>query len=77
MGAMTYVVNATVGTPGQPVSLVLSSTTSDTWVKDTRSSDCTYSSSYYSYYDDTSDSDNDYSYSTGDCIWGSCKSRPC
>ncbi|KAG8159926.1 hypothetical protein KVR01_010563 [Diaporthe batatas] len=75
MGAMTYVVNATIGTPGQPVSLVLSSSTSDTWVKDTRSGDCTYSSSYYSSYDGTYDSDNDYSYSTGDCIWGSFSSN--
>lgn len=71
LGAMTYVVNATIGTPGQPVSLVLSSSTSETWVIDTRSSDCTYSSSYYSgSYDGTTDSDSDYSYST-ECIWGS------
>jgi hypothetical protein len=73
MGAMTYVVNVTVGTPGQPVSLVLSSSSSDTWVKDTRSSDCTYSSSYYG---STYDSDSYYSESTEMCIWGSCKSCP-
>jgi hypothetical protein len=69
---MAYVVNATVGTPGQPVSLVLSSSTSQTWVKDTRSSDCTYSSYYGSSYD-SYDSDSPYTESTGDCIWGSCK----
>lgn len=68
LGGLTYVVNASVGTPGQPVSLVLSPSSSDTWVVDARSSDCTYYSSYYD--DDTYDS---YSSYTGTCIWGSCK----
>lgn len=67
-GAMTYVVNATVGTPGQPVSLVLAPSSSDTWVVDARSSQCTYYSTYYgtSYDGDTYPDDPA-------CIWGSCK----
>lgn len=66
---MTYVVNATVGTPGQPVSLVLSSSSSDTWVLDAESSQCnSYYSSYYSSYDDDTYGSDDES-----CIWGSCK----
>lgn len=68
-GALTYVVNATVGTPGQPVSLVLAPASSDTWVVDARSDECTYRSTYYS---SSYDEDNYYS---GDpsCDWGSCK----
>lgn len=71
LGAMTYVVNASVGTPNQPVSLVLSPSSSDTWVVDARSDYCTYYSSYYgsSSYDDY-DTDSE---STGLCKWGSCK----
>lgn len=68
-GAMTYVVNVTVGTPGQPVSLVLTPSSSDTWVIDSRSSLCT----YYSYYGTTYDSDDYYTESSGDCVWGTCK----
>lgn len=37
----TYVVNATVGTPGQPVSLIISPSASDTWVPDAHSYECT------------------------------------
>ena len=72
LGSMTYVVNASVGTPGQPVSLVLSPSSSDTWVVDARSDDCTYYSTYYgSSYDDDSDS---YSTESNElCVWGSCK----
>lgn len=65
-GAMTYVVNATVGTPGQPVSLVLAPSSSDTWVVDTRSDQCTYYSTYYSTsYDGDTDPDE------SSCLWGS------
>lgn len=71
LGAMTYVVNATVGTPGQPVSLVLSPSSSDTWVVDARSGDCTY---YNYYYGSTGDDLDDYYYEVSDlCLWGSCK----
>lgn len=78
LGAMTYVVNATVGTPGQPVSLVLSTDSSDTWVVDARSEECTYPSDYYGSYSDsdTYDSDDYYTESFESCIWGSCKSSP-
>lgn len=78
---VTYVVNATVGTPGQPVSLILSSSSSDTWVVDTRSDYCTYT--YYGYdddddyYGDDDDDDESDSNSTSTttseyCIWGTC-----
>lgn len=78
LGAMTYVVNATVGTPGQPVSLVLSPDSSDTWVVDARSEQCTYYSDYYDSYSDlgTDDLDDDSTESLVSCIWGSCKSSP-
>lgn len=66
LGAMTYVVNVTVGTPGQPVSLVLSPASSDTWVVDARSDQCTYYSSYYSSTYDSDESDSS-------CVWGTCK----
>lgn len=67
-GDATYVVNVTVGTPGQAVALELSTSSADTWVMDARSPQCT--STEYEY-DDESDSytTNVTSY----CIWGSCK----
>lgn len=76
LGAMTYVVNATVGTPGQPVSLILSPDSSDTWIIDARSEQCTFYSDYYGTYSDlgTDDLDDDYTESLESCIWGSCKS---
>lgn len=74
---VTYVVNATIGTPGQAVSLVLSTSSSDTWVVDARSSWCSYSSGYS--YDDGDD--EAYDVRTADssvkseyCTWGTCKS---
>lgn len=66
LGNMAYVVNASIGTPGQTVSLVISSSTTDTWVIDTRSEYC---ESYYEYYDDSTDMSE-----TTSCIWGTCKS---
>lgn len=78
---VTYVVNATVGTPGQPVSLILSSSTSDTWVVDARSVWCTYSASSDGYYYDDEDDDAYNSTSSASdtaepeyCKWGTCKS---
>lgn len=44
----TYVVNVTVGTPGQAMTLELSTSSSDTWVMDSRSSECAYSDYDYS-----------------------------
>lgn len=73
LSALTYVVNVTVGTPGQPVSLVLSSSSSETWVLDTRGSKCTFESSWSSSDTDTYGSDLYYTESTEECIWGSCK----
>lgn len=66
----TYVVNVTVGTPGQPVSLQLSASSSDTWVVDARSEYCTYSYGYYGYEDDYNTTETQY------CVWGTCKSGP-
>lgn len=67
-----YVVNVTVGTPGQPVSLQLSASSSDTWVVDARSTWCTSTYSYYGYgyEDDYNTTETQY------CIWGTCKSAP-
>lgn len=64
----TYVVNVTVGTPGQAMTLELSTSSSDTFVIDARSSYCTYDLNSYddSEYGDL-DTTNPY------CIWGSCK----
>ncbi|KAF3764418.1 acid protease [Cryphonectria parasitica EP155] len=62
----TYVVNVTVGTPGQPVSLQLSPSASDTWVIDERSGYCTYSE-----YVSTGEGEDDYDYVTvNNCLWG-------
>ncbi|ROV93296.1 hypothetical protein VSDG_06847 [Cytospora chrysosperma] len=63
---LTYVVNASIGTPGQTMSLVLSTSSSDTWVLDTRSDYCAYylSSNLSSSYtpQDSSNDDDDYYY---------------
>ena len=65
-----WVVNATVGTPGQQVSLLISPSVADTWVPDATSSYC--DESYYSnLYDDDEEEDNP-TY----CRWGSCKLTP-
>ncbi|KAK0726761.1 aspartic peptidase domain-containing protein, partial [Lasiosphaeria miniovina] len=68
-GELAFMVNATVGTPGQQISLIVSPSASDTWVPDATSSDC--DPSYYSsYYGD------DYNYTMPDpsCVWGSYNS---
>lgn len=62
----TYVVNVTVGTPGQPVSLQLSTTASNTFVIDARSEWCAYDQ-----YATTSDSSDSYDYLY--CPWGTCE----
>lgn len=64
--AATYVVNVTVGTPGQPVSLQISSSASNTWVVDARSSWCTYSTYVYN--------EDEYTDSSAYCPWGTCES---
>ncbi|KAK3940189.1 aspartic peptidase domain-containing protein [Diplogelasinospora grovesii] len=59
-----YVVNATVGTPGQAVSLIISPSTADTWVPDANSEYC--DPNYYtSSYRDAQDTALAY------CKWGS------
>ena len=63
-----FVVNATVGTPGQKFSLLLSPSGSDTWVPDATSSYC---GGDVSEEDDSFGSDDE---STNYCLWGSCKS---
>lgn len=68
----TYVVDVTVGTPGQPVSLQLSPSASNTFVIDRRSDWCTVSY-YYSSYDDEDIDDSDTNESEY-CPWGTCKS---
>lgn len=65
---LTYVVNATVGTPGQDVSLILATSSYDTWVVDARSYYCSYTPSDSSIPSSTSISSTKY------CEWGSCKS---
>ncbi|KAJ4397567.1 hypothetical protein N0V93_001798 [Gnomoniopsis smithogilvyi] len=60
----TYVVNITVGTPGQAMTLELSTSSAETFVIDARSSYCTYDTDY-------EDSDEGNSYTTNSyCIWG-------
>lgn len=64
----TYVVNVTVGTPGQAVALELSTSSADTWVMDARSPWCTYTDYGYD------NEGNLYATNvTTYCIWGSCK----
>ncbi|ROV94965.1 hypothetical protein VMCG_08320 [Cytospora schulzeri] len=70
LGDMMYIVNASIGTPGQTVSLILSPSSSDTWVLDTRSQYC----AYYSTYDDEADDSTDISQTT-DCVWGTFSSN--
>lgn len=75
----TYVVNVTVGTPGQPVSLQISTSASNTFVVDARSTQCT-EQAYYDDYDEDLYGDTDTSVSTNLCPWGTCKSvlgQPC
>jgi hypothetical protein len=65
-----FVVNATIGTPGQNVGLIISPSTSDTWVPDATSSYCNYTVYSDYYYND----DGDYVYNTtytNFCPWGS------
>ncbi|KUI70392.1 putative aspartic-type endopeptidase opsB [Cytospora mali] len=75
-GDLTYVVNASIGTPGQSVSLVLSTSSSTTWVLDSRSELCADSSGYSTYADE---GDEDYNStditSTTDCVWGTFSSN--
>lgn len=63
-----YVVNATVGTPGQDVALVVSSSVADTWVPDATSSYCNFTEAHgYNYQDG-------YKYNltySSYCHWGS------
>lgn len=68
LGDMAYIANASIGTPGQTVSLVLSSSTTDTWVIDTRSDYCE------PYYVDDDDNDSADASETTSCVWGTCKS---
>ncbi|KUI54719.1 putative aspartic-type endopeptidase OPSB [Cytospora mali] len=75
-GDLTYVVNASIGTPGQSVSLVLSTSSSTTWVLDSRSETCDEYSDYSSYADE---GDEDYNNtditSTTYCVWGTFSSN--
>lgn len=68
-GGIAWVVNATVGTPGQPLSLLISPSAPDTWVPDATSSYC--DDSYFTslYGDDYGDLDEYMTY----CKWGSCQ----
>ncbi|KAB5531427.1 aspartic peptidase domain-containing protein [Coniochaeta sp. 2T2.1] len=68
-GDYVYVVNATVGTPGQSISLVLSPSGTDTWFPDKTSSSCNYSAYDYDYTADTYEPYN-VTYSSY-CLWGS------
>lgn len=69
----TYVVNVTVGTPGQSMSLQISPLASDTWVIDARSSYCT--DEYYDYtYTEDGELTDDTNLTTIEyCVWGTCK----
>lgn len=67
----TYVVNVTVGTPGQAMTLELSTSSSDTFVIDARSSYCTYDPDYYGDYEDGDYTNEDITNTY--CVWGSCK----
>ncbi|KAH8901872.1 acid protease, partial [Coniochaeta sp. PMI_546] len=68
-GDYAYVVNASVGTPGQSVSLVISPSLSDTWVPDKSSSYCNHTEYDY-YYNNYNDFDYNVTYSSY-CLWGS------
>lgn len=63
-----YVVNATVGTPGQKVELVISPSVSDTWVPDATSTYCNYTEGH-EYYDPNYGYRYNYTYSSY-CLWG-------
>lgn len=63
----TYVVNVTVGTPGQAMTLELSTSSAETFVIDARSPYCTD-------YTDYGDSVEGESYNTNSyCVWGTCE----
>ncbi|KAK4246924.1 aspartic peptidase domain-containing protein [Corynascus novoguineensis] len=67
-----YVIDATVGTPPQKVSLLLSTSSGDTWVPDANTMECSpewYYRSYYSSYGD--DEDYGYDIPKPECLWGS------
>lgn len=64
-----YIVNATVGTPGQSVALVVSPSTPHTWIPDATSSSCNYSESH-GYYTQDGGYQYNYTYSSY-CLWGS------
>lgn len=74
-----YVVNVTVGTPGQPMSLQLSPSASNTFVMDARSYWCTTFASSSDYYDDEEEEEDDDDVNGSDttdsalCAWGTCK----
>lgn len=66
-----FLVNATVGTPGQALSLVLSPSATDTWVPDASSGYCNYTVDYDYYYDYDLDK-YVYNNTYGSlCLWGS------
>lgn len=69
---LTYIVNASIGMPGQTMSLVLSTSSSDTWVLDTRSQYCAYYPQYSSYDDDINSTDTS---QTTYCVWGTFSSN--
>ncbi|KAL2161772.1 hypothetical protein VTH06DRAFT_7556 [Thermothelomyces fergusii] len=72
-----YVIDAAVGTPPQNLSLLISTTTSHTWVPDANTRECSprwYYHKYYHddyYYYDDDDEDDDYDDSDSRCRWGS------
>ncbi|KAL2170724.1 hypothetical protein VTG60DRAFT_4472 [Thermothelomyces hinnuleus] len=68
-----YVVDATVGTPPQNLSLLISTTTGDTWVPDANTRECSPQWYYRTYYHDSYGDDDDYSdaLSGSLCRWGS------
>lgn len=62
-----WAVNVTVGTPGQPLSLLVSPSVGDTWVPDAETSECSpdwYYRNYYGY-------SGDYDIPSPQCHWGS------
>ncbi|KAL2148039.1 hypothetical protein VTI28DRAFT_95 [Corynascus sepedonium] len=67
-----YVIDATVGTPSQKVSLLLSTSSGDTWVPDANTVECSpewYYRSYYSSYGD--DEGFEPTIPEPECLWGS------
>lgn len=68
-GDYHYVVNASIGTPGQNVALVISPSSADTWVPDADSYYCNYTASEY-YYSAAGEYARNVTYATY-CLWGS------